>query len=253
MTNKDVSTRVGTLSGAGWHRHLRTAALPAADHVVTLCNQLPHTREAQIRESFAKFRDERSYVLTTPPRCMQRVLQQESGAASSSMTAGFHGFPQNPPNHAPTISLFRCAFDSIFPPFLANASCGIQPNLMPIVVHAESCEFGAPEAAPEQGSVAAELNRIPNPIRAFPCSSGLTYRPLEPDCGPTTALTSHGPASAAHDGSAGGMTAGNGLQAPRGVPVRVMRVDRFDEGIDRIGSKCSSARTRMRRQRHCIR
>src|SRR6516164_1790523 len=44
-----------------------------------------------------------------------------SGAASSSMIAGFHGFPQNPSNQRPMMSLLSCSRDMIDPLHISKA------------------------------------------------------------------------------------------------------------------------------------
>src|SRR5215813_5712752 len=55
---------------------VRAAAFPAADHIVTLGDEVCHTPELEVRECSAEFGHELLHVLATATRRMQRILQE---------------------------------------------------------------------------------------------------------------------------------------------------------------------------------
>src|SRR6266705_2013831 len=86
-------------------------AVPAADDIVALGNEVRGAAEREIGKGGAECGHEVLHVRTAAARGMQRVLQQHVGAASSSITLGFQGLPQNSVNQRPTMALFSCSLD----------------------------------------------------------------------------------------------------------------------------------------------
>src|SRR5690348_4343270 len=55
---------------------MRAAALPAPYDVVALGNQISCAPEVEIRKCFTKADHKVSYIVATPTRCMQRILEE---------------------------------------------------------------------------------------------------------------------------------------------------------------------------------
>jgi hypothetical protein len=85
---------------------VRATAFPLPDYMVALGDQIGSAPEIQIREGGAKLGGEFLHGLAAAEGRMHRVFEADVRAAISSMTAGFHGFPQNSVNQRPTIALF---------------------------------------------------------------------------------------------------------------------------------------------------
>jgi hypothetical protein len=93
--------------GAG----VRAAAFPAADHIVTLGDEVCHTPKLEVRE--CRRNSVMNVFTSSRPRrgACSEYCNRMSGALSSSTTPGFQGLPQNSLNHRATTALFSCSLD----------------------------------------------------------------------------------------------------------------------------------------------